>query len=170
MSNVAWRSFKDQHGLSLDQLSESQPVLLVFLRHFGCTFCIEAIDDLAKLRGQIEEKGVKIAFVHMSDSKKADEHFEAKNLSGVSHFSDAKKELYKIFGLKRGNPLQLLGPKSILRGIEAGLLNKHGIGRLQGDGFQMPGVFLIHKGVIKNSFIHRSASDRPDYLSLAEAG
>jgi hypothetical protein len=37
-----------------------------------------------------------------------------------------------------------------------------------GDGFQMPGVFVIREGEVREHFIHRLASDRPDYAKLVE--
>ncbi len=53
-----------------------------------------------------------------------------------------------------------------MRGIGA-MLGGNFIGKLQGDGFQMPGVFLIKDGEVIKSFIHKTAADRPDYLVLA---
>ena len=41
-------------GGSLAELSNRQPVLLVLLRHSGCTFCREALADLAVRRAEIE--------------------------------------------------------------------------------------------------------------------
>jgi hypothetical protein len=41
------------------------------------------------------------------------------------------------------------------------------MGRLMGDGFQMPGVFLVHHGVVLRSFRHETAAQRPDYRALA---
>jgi hypothetical protein len=38
---------------------------------------------------------------------------------------------------------------------------------LAGDGFQMPGVFLIQGDEILNSFVHESAADRPNYIELS---
>jgi hypothetical protein len=42
----------DQHGTNLIELSRSQRLMVVFLRHFGCTFCRETIADL--VRGEEE--------------------------------------------------------------------------------------------------------------------
>ena len=38
---------------NLKMLSDEKPVLLVFLRHFGCVFCKEAMADLSKLKNEI---------------------------------------------------------------------------------------------------------------------
>jgi hypothetical protein len=37
-----------------------------------------------------------------------------------------------------------------------------------GDGFQMPGVFVITDGAIRESFIHKIVSDQPDYEDLLQ--
>lgn len=39
-----------------------------------------------------------------------------------------------------------------------------------GDGFQMPGVFVLYKGEIRRSFIHRYPYDRPDYKEVPDLG
>jgi hypothetical protein len=45
---------KTNYGVTLNELSRISPVLLVFLRHAGCTFCREALADLAARRPEIE--------------------------------------------------------------------------------------------------------------------
>ncbi|HBB74333.1 MAG TPA: hypothetical protein DC048_07770, partial [Planctomycetaceae bacterium] len=47
------------------------------------------------------------------------------------------------------------------------LVRGHGLGPLVGDGFQMPGAFLIKDGRIVASYRHAHAADRPDYAGLA---
>ena len=59
---------RTQSGQTLTSLSEASPVLLLFLRHAGCTFCREAIGDVARDRDVIEAAGVRIVLVHMVDS------------------------------------------------------------------------------------------------------
>lgn len=159
---------RTQNGESLEELSVQQPVLLVFLRHFGCTFCREALSDIAAKREQIEERGVRIVFVHMSENKLAERYFQRYELSGIDHISDIECHYYAAFGLTKGNFNQLFGLKSWIRGFEAGVVNGHFLGTQLGDGFQMPGVFLISQGQIQSKFIHKLSSDRPDYESLIQ--
>ncbi len=162
LSNV-----KTNHGEVIANLSLAQPVLLVFLRHFGCVFCREALKDIAVRRNDLTKKGVKVVFVHMSSNEIAENYFEEYNLKGVDHISDESCRLYDAFGLTKGSFTQLYGLKSWIRGVEAVALNKVKIGIQQiGDGLQMPGVFLIVNNTIKESYIHKSVSDRPDYLQL----
>ena len=61
-------------GETLFDYSLRQPVLLVFLRHFGCTFCREALSDISKKRSEIEEQGSRIVFVHMTSGDIAEGH------------------------------------------------------------------------------------------------
>jgi hypothetical protein len=37
-----------------------------------------------------------------------------------------------------------------------------------GDGFQMPGVFVLHRGEVRKSFVHQHPYDRPDYEDICQ--
>lgn len=151
---------------SVGQLSDIKPVLLVFLRHFGCTFCREALADIASRQQTILQSGVGLVFVHMGDAEMADHYFRKYKLPDAEYVSDSGCIYYAAMGLAKGNFSQLLGLSVMIRGMEAGILKGHGFGRFLGDGFQMPGVFLIEKGTIREQFVHRLSSDRPDYDAL----
>ena len=157
---------KTQLGITLDELSRLSPTLLVFLRHTGCTFCREALSDLAMRRAEIEATGARLVLVHMSSEEHDAPFFSRYGLQDVEKLSDPERALYRAFGLPRGSFGDLFGPKVWLRGFQAGVLGRHGLGASAGDGFQMPGVFLLFHGEIVRSYRHQSASDRPDYLSL----
>lgn len=155
------------HGRTVASISRTKPVLLVFLRHFGCTFCREALQDLSDNIGRIETLGASLVLVHMSDDKTANEYFDKYGLSGVEHVSDPSCTHYRTFGLTKGTARQLFGLHSWIRGFQAGVLDGHGVGyRPLGDGFQMPGVFVIKFGQVSGKFIHKLAGDRPEYVGL----
>ncbi|MCU0247309.1 MAG: AhpC/TSA family protein [Bryobacter sp.] len=158
---------RTQHGVSLDELTRLSPTLLVFLRHAGCTFCREALADLAAKRAAIEANGARLALVHMGSEEQARPFLRRYGLEDISRVSDPKQSIYRAFGLHRGSFRELFGPKVWWRGFQAGVLNRHGVGRLVGDGFQMPGVFLLYHGEVIRSYRHQSAADRPDYLLLS---
>ena len=66
-----------KNGETLTEMAEKQPVLVVFLRFFGCSFCREAIDDIAKRRKKLEGNSIRIIFVHMaSDVAMAEKFFK----------------------------------------------------------------------------------------------
>jgi len=159
--------FQDQFGRRMDEAIQQQPTLLVFLRHFGCTFCRETMKDLALDREKIEASGSQIVVVHMESELQAEHFFEKYGLSGVARISDPEKELYEAFSLQRATFEQAFGWKSWLRGIDAGLFKGLWVGKETSDGWQMPGAFLIYRSEIIKSFRHESVADRPDYCDLA---
>lgn len=155
-----------QRGATLAELSRRQPVLVVFLRHSGCTFCREAVADIADQRERIEAQGTQIAFVHMGQTEPVD-LLNKHGLSDLHCFRDPVCSLYDAFGLKLGSFRQLLGPfvwwratLARLRGIRSG--------GFDGNVFRMPGVFLLLDGEVVRSYRHASAADRPDYVQLAK--
>lgn len=153
---------------SVAEASRESPVLLIFLRHFGCTFCREALTDIAKTQDEIAAAGAKLLFVHMADNKTAEEYFERFEIRGPEHVSDPACRFYQAFGLAKGTPRQLFGLQSWIRGFEAGVVRGLGVGSQLGDGFQMPGAFVLSESEIRASFIHKLASDRPSYLDLVK--
>lgn len=157
---------RTQHAVTLDELSRLSPVLLVFLRHAGCPFCREALADLAAHRRDIERQGARLVLVHMGSEEQGQRFFDRFGLGELERISDPDRALYRAFGLPRGSFADVIGPKVWWRGFQAGILGRHGVGRMVGDGFQMPGAFLLFHGEIVRSYRHQSAGDRPDYLSL----
>ncbi|MBX3361429.1 MAG: AhpC/TSA family protein [Phycisphaeraceae bacterium] len=156
-------------GRTLREISDVGPTLVVFLRHIGCTFCREAVADLARMKPRLDASHVSVILVHMSEPRRAGAYFATMGLSDTPHISDPDRSLYRAFELQRGRLGALFGARVWIRGLRAGLLDRHGVGRLEGDGFQMPGAFLVHRGRILRAFRHESASDRPDYCELAGA-
>ena len=155
-------------GKSVSELSENNTVLLVFLRHFGCTFCREALAEISLKKKSIEDGGTIIVFIHMADEETADRYFSRYQLENAIHISDPNCTLYTEFGLIKGNYRQLLGFSSWMRGFQAGIVEGHGIGKQIGDGFQMPGVFVIKNNMVRMQNIHKLSSDRPNYEALAQ--
>ncbi len=159
---------RTNRGEALRDLSYTQPLMLVFLRQFGCTFCREALTDIAGKRKEIESLGMQLVFVHMADTEIADRYFRRYNLEGVTHISDPGCTYYKYFGLIKNTITQLFGLQFFMRGFQAAVIGGHVPGPSLGDDFQMPGIFIIQEGEIRESFIHKLAYDRPNYLELAK--
>jgi hypothetical protein len=141
--------------------------LLVFIRHVGCTFCREALADLAAQRSQLEAAGHRLAVVHMSPPANAAALLARYKLEDIDQFSDPDCRLFRAFELERGTLWQVLGPAVWRRGLFA--LLRHGLGKPEGDGFQLAGVFLLRDSRIVASFRHATSADRADYLKLAHA-
>lgn len=163
----AVHNIRSHRGVTLAQLSADKPVLVVFLRHAGCTFCREAVDDIARQRSKIEALGVELAIIHMSDPMQATRMTSRTKLDDVHRYSDPYCALYEAFGLERGSLRQLFGFRVWWRGLLAGFVSGHGIGTLEGDGFRMPGAFVLHHGQIISAYRAETAADRPNYIELA---
>ena len=50
--------FDTTDGRNLGEMHEEKPLMLVFLRHFGCPFCKESLLQLAEHRRQLEAEGI----------------------------------------------------------------------------------------------------------------
>lgn len=161
------RDSKTNKGISIFEYSHDSRVMLVFLRHFGCTFCREMLSDISSLKKDIEAQGVTIVLVHMVEDKEAEEVLKEYNLQDVARISNPEMDLYEAWGLEKGTVSQLFGMKVWWRGLTAGVIKGHGIGWLKGNGFQMPGVFLVENEKVIEQFIHKSAADRPNYWNMS---
>nr|WKN38995.1 redoxin domain-containing protein [Tunicatimonas sp. TK19036] len=159
--------FTTNRGTDLNTLSYQQPVLLIFLRHFGCAFCREALQEIADRRSSIEAQGVKIVLIHMGSHKQGEFMLQKNRFTQAEHVSDPDCILYSLFRLRRARFSQILGIWSGIRGLKAGILNGYGLGQLIGDGFRMPGAFLVYRGETLKSYKYQFVSDRPDYVALA---
>jgi len=155
-----------EDGISLHTLSMEAPLMVVFLRHFGCIFCSEALKDLSSKKRKMELQGIKLLFVHMGTNEEAEKYFSKYDLDAYHTISDPACKVYADFGLVKGSFGQLFGLTVMIRGIQANL-NGNAYSLVQiGDGFQMPGIFLINQGIIEESFIHDRVSDKPNYQNL----
>ncbi|MCG3123832.1 MAG: hypothetical protein GIKADHBN_02259 [Phycisphaerales bacterium] len=157
----------DGQGRSLRAVTDERQTLVVLLRHSGCTFCRQTLADLADRQADLERAGVGVAVVGMAtSSEKLRSLGQRYGLNAVAWFADPDRLSYRALGLNRGRFLQLFGPRVWLGGALAALRG-HGIGRLEGDGFQMPGAFVIHRGRVLREYRHATAADRPDLKELA---
>jgi hypothetical protein len=173
-SNLAdsLREFHTEAGRSLLDLVDQSPVLLVFLRHFACAFCAQTLDQVSKVRSQIEAKGVRPVFVHLGSPERAKPYFDYYNLSDVERVSNPEATLYQlpVFALSRINPYLHFLNLTVWKGWLKGAMFKYGIGMIQEDADQMPGVFFLKERKIVRAFRHRTIADEPDYLKLVGAG
>lgn len=153
---------------TLAQLSSENNVLLVFVRHFGCTFCRETVSEMAKIDKALVGKKLTLVFVHMSDPSYGDDFFSKYYDHPVHHIADPGRNLYKSLNLKRGSLYQLFGPMTWIRGIYAGIFKGHGLGEFEGDSMQLGGVFILSKGQIIFEQKANSASDMFQLNALPE--
>jgi peroxiredoxin len=146
-----------------------QDIMLIFLRQFGCTFCREMLQEVSENIAVINQKGLEPVFVHMSSDSFAKEMANVYRLQNCRFISDPEQIMYDAFNLKKVSTFHFLHPKNIYRLLHSAVVKGNLWGRVQGDGFQLPGIFIIKKNRIVSAFRHKLVSDKPDILNLAAA-
>jgi peroxiredoxin len=145
-----------------------KPTLVILLRSFGCTFCREAMADVAAIKTSIRAAGAEVAFVHSESTAEADPWFAKYGLTDVLHISDPTLEYYRAFGLGRTKATSIVDPHVWTRGAASALAHGFGVQNTEMMRRQ-PGVFLINAGRVLAEYRHRTPADRPDYLSLVRS-
>lgn len=150
-------------GPTFGEVLGNRPTLLVFLRHFGCTFCREMVQDLKEMvQGRADAPA--ILFFYMGAPEEGEAFF--------SHFwpearavADAERVFYRAFGLTRGSWKQMFGLEVLACGIRAASKG-HGLGRPVGDPLRMPGLFLVQGSEVRWEHAFKHAGDHPDFIRL----
>ncbi|XZE46869.1 hypothetical protein SH467x_002166 [Pirellulaceae bacterium SH467] len=137
---------QSSNGKSIDALSSDRPILLVFIRHAGCTFCRETLAVLASRLEEIHSLGLVPVVVHMSSLEEGERLLISHGLKDTIHISDPGCVLYRQYQLGRGTVSQLFGPSVWWKGFQAAILRGHGVGKLSGDGFQLGGAAIVDQG------------------------
>jgi len=164
-------SIQTESGANLLALAEESPVLLVFLRHFGCPFCRQSISDVSGIRGELAARGVRPVFVHQGTPEVAKATFDYYQAGDVERIHDPDAAIYKhpAFLLSRLSPMRQMLKPAVWLGWLKGTVRKYGIGEVVGDSHQMGGVFFLKGSKVVRQFIHRSMADQPDYLRLVSS-
>jgi hypothetical protein len=154
-------------GRSLVIESFKRPLVLVLVRHSGCTFCRESLADLgAYLSVNDAEKDHRkfgLCVVHMGTEQSSLTLQKKYGLKDVEFIADPERRFYQALRAPRGRFTQLFGPRVFWRGFVAGILKGHGVGRLEGDGFQLGGTYLVKNGVSKPLHEPKDAADVDDW-------
>jgi hypothetical protein len=99
-----------------DEWSE-RPVVIVWLRHFGCVFCREQVAEIRGKRAEIEALGGGIAFVGNGTARAAT-WFQKKFAADSTVLTDPDLVSYKAIGARSGM-LSTLGPSAWGAGLRA---------------------------------------------------
>lgn len=96
-------------------------------------------------------------------------HYRRRFAPELEILADEKRESYKAMGFPRAGATQLIGPKSLAKGVVRGASGV-GVGRVIGDVQQLGGTFIVSKdGEILWSHVMRDASDNPSVDALQQA-
>ncbi|HET6513698.1 MAG TPA: peroxiredoxin-like family protein [Thermodesulfovibrionales bacterium] len=145
-----------------------KPIVLIFLRYFGCPFCREQVAQLIQKKENFDSSGLQPVLVSTESPATAEpfrKHF------GVPFpvICDPGKTLHRAYGLKGGSMFQVFSPEVFLKGLRA-LGRGYFPGLPEGDPFQLPGLFIINtEGQICFSCYSRDPSDYPSVERILSA-
>lgn len=153
--------FRTQKGKNLLQLSNQQPVLVIFLHQFRNVLSRELLADIRKKQESIQERGTKLVFVHPESEKQAAAFFGKTKLEEENRISDPNGIMYQAFELEKAVFDQSGNWRSYLSQFLAGFRGGRSKGAI------MPGAFLINRGKVMKSYRYGESTESPDFLSLA---
>jgi peroxiredoxin len=122
-------------------------------------------------REEIEAHGVRLVLIGQATPKHA-AHFQRRYAPDLPVLADESRESYKAMGIPRGSASQLIGPKSVLKGIGRIATSGHVTvqGRVIGDPAQLGATFIVlPSGEVAWSHVSQDASDTPSVGELEEA-
>lgn len=153
----------DIHGapVSLASLWANGPVLLSFLRHFGCIFCRERLCQLEKRQAEFVAAGLPIVALALGQPRHAQRYggLLAPSLTCLAAPTDSA---YTAYGIAHS----AASPSSITKVLGAGLraaLAGNVQGRATGDQFFLGATFVIeHGGRVRWAHFDTFAGDHGD--------
>ena len=131
--------------------------LIVFLRHSGCCFTDQWLLRLKELRGVLREKAVNLVIVHMGTRETA----KLRLVEADMLISDPDQVLYRSYGLRLVSFFNLLNPRVWFEAARCVLFEGCAVTRLEGNGFQLPGMFYIEDREVKYQQRAVSVADEP---------
>jgi len=167
----------DGREMRLSTLWRARPLVLVFLRYFGCPFCQTQVVQLRAEHDRITAAGADVGLVGHGDPRAAAAFATTKRLP-FPLLLDRDRGTYRAYGLVMGRATQVLNPRVALPWIKAEFsaeTRQHG---LKGGSFlQMPGTFVIDTGgivrarggTIRMAHRNRNFADAPSIERLLTA-
>ena len=152
-------------GTTLATLAARGPLLLVFLRHFGCPLCQEMVADVAARRTAMADSGTTVVFVHMHPETQAASFFARYGVSDLQRVSDPKCTLYRAFDVPRAQMTSWLSLGSLRHYLSA-MRRGHMPTLVGGDVGQMSAVIRIVDNRIDRDLRHQGFDARPDFDDL----
>lgn len=151
-------------GRLRDQLADG-PTLLVFLRHFGCIFCREAVAEL-RAAAEAREGFPSVLFFGQGNATET-RAFLRRYWPTARVIVDPELALYDAFGVGRASLLQALGP-AVLSARSRARAKGHENGPRSGDIWRMPGALLVADEQITWRYEPKHAADHPDFASIPD--
>ncbi|XP_022604026.1 prostamide/prostaglandin F synthase [Seriola dumerili] len=140
------KSAETGESVELRSLWQDQPVVLFFLRRFGCQVCRWMASEISKLEPDLTASGV--ALVGIGPEEVGLKEFKERGFFKGSIYVDEQKKSYKDLGFKRYTALSVvpaaLGKK--VRDITSKASAEGIQGNFSGDLMQSGGMLIVARG------------------------
>lgn len=163
-TNQLLSKYKDRSGVSIADHSRAAPLLLVLLRHAGCSFCRKALHELSDSMKHITACGYHVGLVHMDSDADMKEQLKIFGLDHLPRFHDPDRSLYRALGVPRA-PLASIFNRRLWK-KSSDTKKKYGYRWPKTDPLQLPGAFLVDQGVVIAGEPTLSPDEHPDFLAL----
>jgi hypothetical protein len=147
----------------LRDLWREAPSVTSFVRHFGCLFCHQMVNDLIVHIPQLVDRGARIVIIGNGTLEQARHFFSERRLprSGVDVVTDPRRESYAAAGLERGL-FKTFNSRSA-NAYGGARSEGHRVTGLYGDLTQLGGLFVLRPpATLIYSHRSRFAGDHPD--------
>jgi len=123
---------------------------------------------LNRAHSDIEATGARLVLIGQATPRHA-VHYQRRFAPDVEILADESRASYKAMGFPKASAMQLVGPKSLTKGLARGV-GGVGVGRVIGDVAQLGGTIIVSpEGEILWEQRMRDASDTPSIDELLEA-
>ncbi|XP_035518001.1 prostamide/prostaglandin F synthase [Morone saxatilis] len=154
-------------SVELQSLWQDQPVVLFFLRRFGCQVCRWMASEISKLEPDLRASGVALAGVGPEEFGLTE--FKEGGFFKGSLYVDETKKTYKDLGFKRYTAISVV-PAALGKKVRdiAAKAKADGIqGNFSGDLLQSGGMLIVAKGGEK-VLLHFIQDSPGDHLPLED--
>ncbi|XP_068450849.1 prostamide/prostaglandin F synthase [Clinocottus analis] len=167
LGNNLLKSGETGESVEIQTLWQDQPVVLFFLRRFGCQVCRWMASEISKLEPDLRASGV--ALVGVGPEEFGIKEFMEGGFFKGSVYVDEHKKTFKDLGFKRYTALTVV-PAALGKKVRdaAAKANSDGIkGNFSGDLLQNGGMLIVAKGGEK-VLVHFIQDSPGDHLPLED--
>lgn len=165
---------QDEQGrkIPVSRFWQSQPVILVFLRHFGCISCRSHSQDVWANRERLEKGGAKVVFIGNGHPKKIQELRDSYSLGDAPIFTDPTLRVFQLAGFNRGFAYlaKVETVKNMLKLAQQGHQNGSPFASGTGSNRQMGGIIVVQPGFkVTYQYISEAVGDTPEVSAIPDA-
>jgi peroxiredoxin len=144
------------------------PLVVAFMRHFGCVFCREHLILLGEAHEDIRAAGGDVVAVFQYSAESTDNFCQSRGVP-FDCFGDPRRSGYRAAGLGRGPRKEYIGINVFRQRKRARSVGAR-VGIPRGDVAQRPGTFVVDvNGFTAFAHYNRDSTDNPPTSAVLEA-